>query len=256
LISRLAEAGYLDLCNVPVGELRNAMHQRVAHATRSGTTYVSSELRNILAEIAYPRLYLDFETISFVVPRWLGTRPFQQLPFQFSCHTESHDGEMGHGAFLDISGQSPLQGFVEKLLGVVAGAGSVIVWNQGFEGARLRELAERFPQHAEALLAIVDKMVDLLPIYRTHYYHRDMRGSWSIKAVLPTIAPDLEYRTLEVADGGQAQKAYLQAADPGTAAHERDQLRSHLLAYCERDTWAMVRLVHAFDPTGGVGPDL
>lgn len=250
LVEKLTKAGYLDLCDVPETELQNAMHRRVAHATRSGTTFVSGELQNLLADIPYPRLYLDFETITFVVPRWLGTRPFQQLPFQFSCHTESRDGAIRHDAFLDVSGRSPLQGFVEKLLAVVAGSGSVIVWNQGFEGARLRELAERFPQHAAALLAIVDRMVDLLPIYRKHYYHRDMRGSWSIKAVLPTIAPDLDYRALEVADGGEAQKAYLQASDPETAADERERLRSHLLTYCERDTWAMVRLANAFGPTG------
>lgn len=255
LVDKLSRAGYLDLCDVPASEFRNAMHQRVAHATRSHTTFVSDELQDLLADIPYPRRYLDFETITFVVPRWLGTRPFQQLPFQFSCHTESGEGAMRHDAFLDVSGQSPLQGFVERLLGVVAGAGSVIVWNQGFEGARLRELAERFPQYAEALLAVVDRMVDLLPIYRKHYYHRNMRGSWSIKAVLPTIAPDLDYRVLEVADGGEAQKAYLQASDPQAAADERERLRSHLLAYCERDTWAMVRLAHAFDANNTAADD-
>ena len=246
LLDRLRSAGYLDLCDVPVTELRNAMHQRVAHATRSDTIFVSDEMRQLLDEIPYPRRYLDFETITFVVPRWLGTRPFQQLPFQFSCHTEASDGAMRHDAFLDVSGQSPLKGFVETLLDVAAGAGPVIVWNQGFEGARLRELAERFPQYAEALLGIVDRMVDLLPIYRKHYYHRNMRGSWSIKAVLPTIAPDLDYRLLEVADGGEAQKAYLHASDPQIAAEEHERLRAQLLAYCERDTWAMVRLAHAF----------
>ncbi len=77
-----------------------------------------------------------------------------------------------------------------------------------------------------------------------------MRGSWSIKAVLPTIAPDLDYGLLEVADGGEAQKAYLQASDTKTPPVEREQLRSRLLAYCERDTWAMVRLAHAFSQAG------
>lgn len=250
LVERLTNARYLDLCDVPEAELQNTMHQRVAHATRSGTTFVSGELQNLLADITYPRFYLDFETISFVVPRWLGTRPFQQLPFQFSCHIESSDGALLHDAFLDTSGRSPLQDFVETLLTVVDGTGSVIVWNQGFEGARLRELAERFPQYAAALLAIVDRMVDLLPIYRKHYYHRDMRGSWSIKSVLPTITPELDYRALEVADGGEAQKAYLQASNPEAATEERERLRSHLLTYCERDTWAMVRLANAFCAAG------
>lgn len=248
LVGRLADAGFSNLCDVPEAELSNPMHQRIASATRTAEAFVSDDLQRLLADIDYPRSYLDFETITFVVPRWLGTRPFQQLPFQFSLHTEPREGAMRHDAFLDLSGHSPLQGFVESLLDRIAPKGPVIVWNQGFEGARLRELAKLFPRHAEGLLAIIDRMVDLLPIYRRHYYHRDMRGSWSIKAVLPTIAPDLDYRTLDVADGGEAQKAYLRAFDPSTAAEEREQLRTHLLAYCERDTWAMVRLAHAFAP--------
>lgn len=246
LLERLTDAGYVDLCDVPDANLPNPLHRRVAAASRTGETFVSDALPRLLADIEYPRSYLDFETIAFVVPRWLGTRPFQQLPFQFSLHTEADDGTMRHAAFLDLSGRSPLQGFVESLLDAIAPTGPVIVWNQGFEGARLRELAALFPQHATALRAIVDRMVDLLPLYRAHYYHREMRGSWSIKAVLPTIAPDLDYGTLEVADGGDAQKAYLQACDPATTAETREQLRGHMLAYCERDTWAMVRLANAF----------
>ena len=246
---RLVAAGYCDLSEVPETELCNPLHRRVAAVTRTGEPFISDELPGLLAKIPYPRCHLDFETISFVVPRWLGTRPFQQLPFQFSLHTESHDGSVRHDAFLDLSGQSPLLGFVESLLDAIPRQGPVIVWNQGFEGARLRELAELFPLQADGLLAIVDRMVDLLPIYRRHYYHRDMRGSWSIKSVLPTIAPDLAYGALEVADGGQAQKAYLQASHTDTTPEERERLRAQLLAYCERDTLAMVRLASAFAET-------
>lgn len=249
LADRLAAEGHLDLRNVPEVEMLNPVHQRVAAVTRTGATFVSDQLAPLLDGIAFPRSYLDFETISFVVPRWLGTRPFQQLPFQFSLHSEAPDRSIRHDAFLDLSGQSPLKGFVESLLSVIPSQGAVIVWNRGFEGARLRELAQLFPQHADGLLAIVDRMVDLLPIYRKHYYHRDMRGSWSIKAVLPTIAPDLAYGDLGVADGGEAQKAYLRASSPLTAPEEREQLRSQLLAYCERDTLAMVRLTNTFTST-------
>lgn len=250
LIGQLNSAGYIDLCEVPETILSNPIHRRVAAATRTGTAFVGEELQGLLADIPYPRAYLDFETITFIVPRWLGTRPFQQLPFQYSCHSESAPGVFRHDAYLNLSGQSPLREFVESLLLATSGAAAVVVWNQGFESARLRELAAMFPEHAAGLLEIVDRMVDLLPIYRRHYYQREMRGSWSIKAVLPTLVPDLDYHDLEVADGGEAQKAYLQAISPDATQDEQDVLRTRLLAYCERDTWAMVRLAHAFDDGG------
>ncbi|AER57026.1 hypothetical protein DSC_11910 [Pseudoxanthomonas spadix BD-a59] len=244
---RLADAGYTDLRDVPDAALLSPTHQRVAEVTRTGKTYVSPELPALLADIPYPRAYLDFESIAFVVPRWLGTRPFQQLPFQFSCHMELQPGVFAHQEFLDVSGNSCLQAFVEALIPAVDGAASIIVYNQAFEATRLRELAEMFPQHADALNAIVARMVDLLPLYRKHYYHRDQRGSWSIKSVLPTVASELDYAQLDVAGGEDAQMAYLRAIDPATDALERERLREGLLAYCHRDTWAMVRLAHAFD---------
>ena len=186
-----------------------------------------------------------------MVPRWLGTRPFQQLPFQFSWHIELQAGELRHADFLDVSGTAPMPSFVKRLQQVIGDHGPVLVWGKGFEGARLRELALMFPEHRDWLLAIVERMVDLLPIYRAHFYHRDMRGSWSLKSVLPTIAPDLDYRDLQIGDGGAAQQAYRRAIQPNTPAEESESLRRQLLAYCARDTEAMTRLTVApqFPPT-------
>lgn len=242
LADALREEGFVDLRDVPPDRLERPLHVRVLEATRSGTPFVSPELKDVLAGIPYPRHYLDFETISFVVPRWLGTRPFQQLPFQFSCHVESRGGELRHAAFLDVSGQSPLRGFVDALLDAIEPDGPILVWNRSFEASRLRELADMFPDCREPLLALIERMVDLLPIYREHYYHPAQRGSWSIKAVLPTIAPDLDYSELEIGDGMAAQDGYLRAVDASTSTADRETLRQQLLEYCERDTLAMVRL--------------
>lgn len=242
LVGRLEQAGYRDLREVPEAALPNPLHQRIAAATRDDQPFVSADLPRILAEIPYPRYYLDFETISFVIPRWLGTRPFQMLPFQFSCHRESASGSLDHEAFLDLTGDSPLAAFVDALLDAVEPEGPILVWNQGFEATRLKELAAMFPGKRAALNRVISRMLDLLPIYRAHYYHRDMLGSWSIKSVLPTVAPELAYDNLEVGDGGEAQSAYLEAIDPSTPRARRDELRAQLLTYCERDTEAMVRL--------------
>lgn len=244
LLEHLRARGWMDVRDVPLAELRNGNHRRVAEVTAKGVPDIAPELFRTLAGIPYPRHYLDFETIGFAVPRWIGTRPFQQLPFQFSCHVERAPGEFTHHAFLDLSGQSPLPSFVDALLPATGPKGAVLVWNRSFEAARIRELAEMFPRHAKALNAIIERMVDLLPIYREHYYHPAMMGSWSIKAVLPTIAPDLDYSNLEVGGGGAAQEAYLRAIAPGVSDVERERLRQALLHYCERDTWAMVRLAH------------
>jgi hypothetical protein len=247
------------LRDVPGDRLEKAKHQRVWRATVCGRAEVSPEAGRQLAALPYPRFYLDFETIHFAVPIWVGTRPYRQIPFQWSCHIESAPGVIAHHAFLAEGQSDPRRDFAVSLLKVLdkrslpetdqdlaSDAGPVFVYNQAFETSRIRELALTFPDLASALHAVLDRVVDLLPITREHYYHPAMRGSWSIKAVLPTIAPELAHDRLTVADGGMAQAAFLEIMHPQTTGERREQLRQALLEYCALDTWAMVRLTQFF----------
>ena len=125
--------------------------------------------------------------------------------------------------------------------------GTLLAYNASFERKRLEELATAFPEHEATLLSLMDRIVDLLGIARDYYYHPDMRGSWSIKAVLPTIAPELDYKKLSVTNGGMAQNTFLQLLSPEALAESKNQWRSDLLAYCQRDTYAMVEIAHFFE---------
>jgi hypothetical protein len=123
----------------------------------------------------------------------------------------------------------------------------VYVYNAGFEGSRIRELAARYPELSAALLAIHDRMVDLLPIARDRYYHPSQQGSWSIKKVLPAVVPELRYDSLDgVQDGGMAMEAFQEAIHPSTLLERKAQIKKQLLAYCKLDTYAMVRLWQVF----------
>ena len=166
---------------------------------------------HILNDLEYPRYFLDFECIQFAIPVWVGTRPYQQIPFQFSCHIERVQHKTEHEEFLDVTGLDPRRQFAETLLTTCGDRGPVIVYNQSFEKRIIKELAEQFDDLAEALLSINARIFDLLPIVKNHYYHPDMKGSWSIKKVLPCLVPELSYEALgKVQDGTQAQQAYLQ----------------------------------------------
>ncbi len=239
---RWLEAGIDDLLQVDAAALTNPVHRRVYDATLSGATFHdAAAARAAIGEWSWPRAWLDFETIAFAVPRWVGTRPYQQVPFQFSVHVEQEDGRIDHHAFLSLDGQDPRRGCAEALIKALPEDGAIIAYSAGFERGRMRELADAFPDLAAALSARADRIVDLLPVTRATWYHRDQRGSWSIKAVLPTVAPDLDYGGLEVKDGGQAQMAWLEISE-GADPARRAELERALLAYCERDTWAMVVL--------------
>ena len=247
LKAHIEEHGISELRDVP-DDLLNPTQQRVKAATLSGQAFFDQNAAaQALAGHKLPGFFLDFETIQFGVPIWQGTRPYQQMPFQFSVHRLGRTGRVAHQAFLDLTGGNPSLPFAQALLAACGERGPVFVYNSAFEQTRIRELAERHPRLAPALHAINDRIVDLLPVARQHYYHPSQQGSWSIKAVLPALCPDLRYADLDgVQDGGAAQQAYLEAIAPATSAARKAELERQLLAYCRLDTWAMVRLWAAF----------
>ena len=242
--------GLSELRDVPDG-LLNEKQRRVKKVTLTGKVHFDqvSAARD-LAQHKLPAYFMDFETIQFAVPIWKGTRPYQQIPFQFSVHRLARTGKLEQQAFLDLSGGDPSRAFAEALVGACGERGPIFVYNAGFEMARIRDLAQRFPRLAKALLALNERVVDLLPVAREHYYHPSQQGSWSIKAVLPAVCPDLNYGDLDgVQDGSMAMEAFLEAISPQTAAARKAEIEQQLLDYCALDTYAMVRLWAAFSRT-------
>lgn len=243
LARRLRAEGYADLREVPVSRVPEGVKlARVHKATRSGHAYRDQAgAHRAIAKWAFPRYWLDFETIAFAVPIWARTRPYQQIPFQWSCHVEQSSGALDHVHFLDLSGANPQRACAEALLAALGERGAIVAYHAPFERSVLKGLADALPDLAPRLRALLARVVDLEPVVIGHYYHPDMRGSFSIKAVLPTIAPALDYGNLgEVQSGDVAQIAYAEAIRPETSAERRARLERALLDYCWRDTEAMV----------------
>jgi hypothetical protein len=242
----LLHSGYRDLREVPEPQLETDSQRRIWQQSRLERAYVGAELRSLARGLAFPRYYLDFETVGPAVPIFAGTRPFEALPFQWSCHVEPSLGKLEHAEFLDLGAEPPMRTLAESLIARLGTTGPIVVYTP-YERRVIGELAARYPELAGRLSALADRIVDLHPATRRHYYHPAMLGSWSIKAVLPTIAPDLSYASLgEVRDGLAAQNAYLEAIDAKTPETRRAALRRSLLDYCRQDTLALARLVEFF----------
>ena len=243
-----------DMRDIP-DELLNPVQRRVKQSTLQDKAFLDAPLaRQMLAPYRLPAYFLDFETIQFTVPVWKGTSPYQNIPFQFSVHRLKRTGKLERDGFLDLSGKDPSRDFADALIRACGESGPVFVYNASFEKARIQELAARFPRFKPALLAIADRIVDLQPVAAACYYHPSQQGSWSIKNVLPAVAPDLSYGELEgVQDGSMAMDAYREAIAPTTTAARKAQLREQLDEYCALDTLAMVRLWQFFAGRNDLG---
>ena len=244
---QIEAAGHEDLRDVP-DEFLGAIQNRVKQCSITGETYFDAAgAAADLAPHGFPAHFLDFETAMFAVPIWEGTRPYQQIPFQFSLHILAESGDLQHHSFLDLSGDDPSRACAQSLADLCGEQGPVFAYNSGFECRVMRELAARFPEFAPALESIIARVVDLLPIARNRYYHPSQHGSWSIKAVLPAAIPELSYNQLTgVHDGGMAVSAFMEAITPETSAQRTREIEAQLSAYCRLDTFAMVRLWRLF----------
>ena len=239
-------AGCRDIRDVPASSITAETQLRIHRVTREGRPELLPGAREFVDRLPYPRFYLDFETIAPPVPIWAGTRPYQTLPIQWSCHVGRAPGLLEHAEFLDLSGAPPMRALAESLIQALEAEGPVLAYTS-YERGVIEGLAAMFTDLAEPLRAIAGRLVDLHPVTRQNYYHPEMLGSWSIKAVLPTIAPEMDYATLEgIQEGTEASAAYLEAIHPGTAPERKEALRDALLKYCRHDTEAMVRLVEFF----------
>jgi hypothetical protein len=242
---QLIEAGVDDIRDIPPGALTNATQEWVRRVTIAGQAELKPAAAEALRALPYPRYYFDFETVAFAVPIWAGTRPYQALPFQWSCHIETAPGVIGHREFLADGASPPMRECAETLIDALGDAGPVMVYTN-YEATVLRALAGCYPDLAPQLEAIIARLYDLHPLVKANYYHPDMLGSWSIKAVLPTLAPELDYAALgEVQEGAGASEAFLEILAPDTDQDRRETLREALRRYCALDTLAMVRLAQA-----------
>lgn len=228
--------------------LTNATQLRqVEYALEDKGTYVDKDgVRAFLKTLSYPLYFLDFETMQPVIPEYDGTRPYMQIPFQYSLHCiERPGGELKHKEFLADPCSDPRRPLAERLCADIPKDVCATAYNKAFECTRIRELAALFPDLAEHLLCIAANIVDLITPFRAgHYYNRAMGGSFSIKSVLPAIYPDdpkLDYHNLEgVHNGGEAMTIFPKLRDMPPDA--RETARRNLLKYCELDTYAMVKV--------------
>ena len=204
---------------------------------------IHGDLQSALAEIVEPVYYLDFENFAPAIPRFIGTRPYDPIPFLFSVHVE-HDGESPkHLDYLHETSDDPRPILAKKLIDALGQRGSICVYSH-FERLRIRDLAEALPDSAADLNAIEVRLYDLHQVVRKNYYHPDFRGSFSIKNVLPAMVRTSGYDDLSIADGQTAALQYAPALNNTNVAERRKTFKD-LRDYCERDTLALVELRRA-----------
>ncbi len=244
----LKSKGKLGIKDIPDGYKLSDKQQLHVDVVKSGKPHLdSAAVESELAQITAPIYFLDYETYNPGIPWFDDYRPYQQIVFQYSLHiVQDGEIEIEHFECLETGTSDSALGLLEKLTNQMGGTGSVVVWNKSFEAGRNREMGILYPQFKEFLDSLNDRMFDLAVIFQKGYYvHSDFFGSYSIKKVLPVLAPDVSYDDLSIPDGTQAMLAWAEIMTGDLSRDEIENSKGELLAYCKLDTFAMIRIWQA-----------
>lgn len=202
-------------------------------------------IAEMLEELEYPLHFLDYEAIATALPLYRGTKPYQQIPFQYSLHVlPGPDAKLEHHQFLDQMGTDlPVEQLLKSLAYATGERGSVVVWHKSFETGRNTEMAKMFPVYGDLLKSLNDRVFDLKDIFaKQHYVHHGFGGSNSIKSVLPVLVPEFSYKGMDIQGGDVAAIRWYDAVAGKTPADQAKKTFSALLEYCRLDTLAMVKI--------------
>ena len=156
---------------------------------------------------------IDFETTASALPFFENTRPYEQIAFQFSHHIIHEDGRIEHaGQFLKTQpGKFPNFDFIKELKEQLGKDGGTIFRYAMHENTILNAIRAQLMASKEKdkdeLIEFIESityekgdekagvpsrvgarnMIDLCDIVKRFYWHPDMKGSNSIKDVLPAI---------------------------------------------------------------------
>lgn len=208
-------------------------------------------IREYLSPLEYPLYFLDYETYGPAIPLYDGTRPYQNIPFQYSLGVKkSPDAETNYTEFLARKSENPIPDLLAQLKKDLGPTGSVITWNMSFEKGRNDEMGIMEPSYADFLSEVNERVFDLMPIFKlkNQMYVRDgFEGSHSLKAVVPIMCPELSYDNLEIHEGATASASWPILTGDTLSADEKIKLADDMLKYCKRDTETMVCILEKLE---------
>lgn len=251
-VQELHLRGTRDIASIPEDVKLSDRQRLIAGVVQSGVPFVSPKLQGILEAVRFPVHFVDFEAVGTGIPLFEGVAPYQAVPFQWSDHVLDAPSTYRHREFISMSGD-PREAFAQSLWEAVKDAASVVHY-ASYEKSILKSLvAAGIPLATDLLELFEESGVDLERIVRDHVYLAEFRGKTSIKRVYPALVPAGGYRDLTIQDGDHAAAEYKRILSPATTDEEKRRVGAELLAYCERDTLAMVEVFEALQRLANSG---
>lgn len=242
-VRTLIEKGIESVYDVPKDFPLSEMQRFQVDVAQGREVVVNKEKIQVdLKGITYPLYFIDYESYNPAIPMYDGYKPFDQMPFQWSLHLQkTHGGELEHYEFIETEQVDPIPSFLTNLQKYIGPEGLLVVWNKTFEGTQNKRMGEIHPEFNDICEDMNNRMYDLMDIFKNQWYaDPKLKGSFSIKNVLPLLIPELSYKGMAIAEGATAMMSWYEMVYGAT--NDKESIKDNLLKYCELDTLAMVRI--------------
>ena len=201
-------------------------------------------LNDFFDTLTYPIYFLDIEICMPALPEFEGNYPYQHTPYQYSLHYKQNaDAELSHIDFLAESMGNPSRQFLDHFLAHIGNKGSILIFDDSAERRVLNQLVKEMPERKAEMDKVLNRFVDISQVFmKRHYYNPLMKGSLSLKNILPALLPGIDYSKLAISNGVTALAAFDKLRNPQADLFEIDELRKNLLEYCKMDTYAIAMI--------------
>lgn len=204
IINELIAKGKTALSDVPLDAVvkdKPYYNDRPFFQLKVKHEFLLNEYSEAISNIQYPLHFIDFETCTMAVPFHKGMKPFQNVIFQWSCHTLHADGRIEHSEWLNVSDYYPNFEFAKSLKAQIGTEGTILTWSS-YENSQLRAIRNTLEESEDfdnelfqwlETIIIVDKndennrILDMHDLAKFYYFHPLMGGRTSIKLVLPAV---------------------------------------------------------------------
>lgn len=244
----LIDRGILSLKDIDENSDLNDTHYIQVKSHKSGKPHIDKKgIEEFLGRLEYPLYFLDFETIGLAIPQYDDSRPYENIPFQYSLFIIDKKGAKPEShSYIAKGDKDPRPEVLKNLKNLLGDKGSIIAYNDTFEKNVLRNAATIYPEYMDWVDATEERFIDLLGPFRSFlYYHPSQEGSASLKSVLPAITKS-SYENMQIADGSTASLEYCRVTfNKDISEEERKNVYSALEKYCDLDTKGMIEIVEA-----------
>lgn len=243
-LRNLKDMGILDIQDVPKDFKLSEKQRKQVNVAQSGKNEIHLDLiQQDLDELTYPIYFLDYETYSWAIPKYENHKVYQNVVFQYSLHKLNMDGSLEHMESISLTQDDPIQNILKSIKKDISSEGSILVWNKTFEKGCNDEMGRIYPEYQSFLEELNSRIYDLGDIFsKQMYIDSRFKGSWSIKKVLPVLIPELTYKGMQISNGTEAMVGWEEVVYKNISDLEKENIKEHLLRYCELDTYAMYKI--------------